>query len=115
MKPRTLYQKLWDNHVVSQIDENTYLLYIDTHFIHEVTSPQAFASLRNKKLKVRRPDKTIATTDHNVSTINQKIVTEPLSKIQVETLEKNCRDFGITLFGLDSQYQGIVHIIGPEL
>lgn len=115
MKPKTLYQKIWEKHVTWKEKSSPALLYIDTHILHEVTSPQAFSNLRSKKLKVRRPDLTVATCDHNVSTLNQTSITEALSKYQVKTLEKNCKDFGITLYGLDSPYQGIVHVIGPEL
>lgn len=115
MKPLTLFEKIWDNHVVHKEKNSPAVLYIDTHFIHEVTSPQAFRSLREKKLKVRRPDKTFATCDHNVSTTDQTEISDPLSKIQIETLVKNCKDFGITFYGLNSPYQGIVHVIGPEL
>lgn len=115
MKARTLFQKIWDSHIVAQEKGAPALLYIDAHFIHEVTSPQAFASLRKKKLRVRRVDKTFATTDHNVSTTNQRDIRDPLSRLQVETLEKNCQEFGVELFGLNSPNQGIVHVIGPEL
>lgn len=119
---KTLFEKLWERHVVYQEttsngvhDTAPAVMYIDAHFIHEVTSPQAFTVLRNLNLKVRRPDKTYATTDHNVSTTDQNTIRDTLSKIQVETLEKNCNDFGIELYGLQSPNQGIVHIIGPEL
>src|SRR3989304_3849241 len=115
MKPRTLFQKIWDNHVILQEKYTPAILYIDTHFIHEVTSPQAFAILKNKKLSVRRPDKTFATCDHNVSTTNQYTIYDSLSNLQVAILIKNCKDFEIPVYGLDSPYQGIVHIIGPEL
>ena len=115
MHPKTLYQKLWDNHVVTMIDDRTSLLYIDLHLIHEVTSPQAFTNLRKKGLKVRRTDRTFATTDHNVPTTDQFTIVDQLSKMQVETLKKNCAEFGVELWGLDSSNQGIVHIIGPEL
>lgn len=123
MKSKTLFQKIWDSHVVAhekpfdsaQGKGAPALLYIDTHFLHEVTTPQAFTNLRIKKLKVRRPDLTFATCDHNVSTTDQMDIKDSLSKMQVETLIKNCRDFGIKLFGSESPYQGIVHVIGPEL
>ncbi len=114
-KGKTLFEKIWQNHLVYQEKGAPAIIYIDGHLIHEVTSPQAFANLRAKKLKVRRPNLTLATADHNVSTINQKEIYDLLSKKQVETLKKNCRDFGIKFFGLDSLYQGIVHVIGPEL
>lgn len=115
IKPKTLFQKIWDSHVVAQEEGAPALLYIDSHVIFEVTSPQAFANLRKKGLMVRRPDLIVATTDHNVSTTDQKNIRDELSKLQVATLEKNCQDFGITLYGLDSPNQGIVHVIGPEL
>lgn len=115
MKSRTLYQKIWDKHIVIQEKGALALLYIDAHILHEVTTPQAFASLRKKGLKVRRPELTIATCDHNVSTTDQTNIREEMSRMQVETLKKNCADFGITLYGLDSPNQGIVHVIGPEL
>ena len=112
---KTLAEKIWNNHVVFQEKLGPAILYIDGHILHEVTTPQAFAALREKRLKVRRPDKTIATCDHNVPTDNQTLIKDPLSKLQVETLVRNCRDFGITLYGLDSPYQGIVHVMAPEL
>ncbi|MDP3778415.1 MAG: aconitase family protein, partial [bacterium] len=115
MTSRTLYQKLWDTHVITMIDDKTSLLYIDLHMIHEVTSPQAFANLRKFNRKVRRTDRTFATTDHNVPTTDQYIITDQLSRMQLETLKKNCEEFSIELYGLDSPNQGIVHIIGPEL
>lgn len=115
MKPRTLFEKIWDNHVVIHEKGTPALLYIDLHILHEVTTPQAFANLRKKGLKVRRPDLTFATSDHNVSTTDQKNIRDALSKFQVETLEKNCKDFKIKFFGLDSPDQGIVHVIGPEM
>ena len=115
MKPKTLYQKIWDQHIVAQEKGAPALLYIDAHILHEVTTPQAFYNLRKKGLRVRRPDLTIATCDHNVSTTNQTNIIEQMSRMQVETLIKNCKDFGITLYGLDSPNQGIVHVIGPEL
>jgi 3-isopropylmalate/(R)-2-methylmalate dehydratase large subunit len=115
MKPKTLFQKIWDKHVVLQEKSFHALLYIDTHFIHEVTSPQAFSNLRKKELKVRRPDLTFATCDHNVSTTDQKNILDLMSKRQIETLGRNCKNFGIQLYGLDSPYQGIIHVIGPEL
>ena len=115
MKPKTLYQKIWRKHVVETKKDTPTLLYIDAHLIHEVTTHQAFASLRKKKLKVRRPDVTFATCDHNVSTTDQHSIRDAISKLQVETLYKNCKEFGISLYGLDSPNQGIVHVIGPEL
>ena len=114
-KPRTLFDKIWDGHVVDTQEDGTCLLYIDRHLVHEVTSPQAFEGLRMAKRPVHRPDATIAVADHNVPTTDRsRGIAEPQSRIQVETLEKNCRDFGITYFGMDDIRQGIVHIIGPE-
>jgi 3-isopropylmalate/(R)-2-methylmalate dehydratase large subunit len=113
--PKTLFDKLWDAHVVVQEKGAPAILYVDAQLVHEVTSPQAFESLRKKGLAVYQPEKTYATTDHNVPTRNQNEITDILSKHQVETMEKNAREFGIHLYGLDSPYQGIVHVIGPEL
>ena len=110
----TLFQKVWKRHVVTTTDETT-LLYIDRHLIHEVTSPQAFEGLRLAGRKVRRPDLTFATVDHNVPTENQLDIRDPLSRRQVETLRANCREFGVTLYDMGSGRQGIVHVIGPEL
>lgn len=115
MKPKTLFEKIWEQHVISQEKDAPALLYIDTHILHEVTTPQAFANLRKKKLKIRQPDLTFATCDHNVPTSNQMDIKDTLSRIQVQTLKKNCKDFGIKLYDLDSENQGIVHVIGPEL
>lgn len=112
---KTLFEKIWDSHKVDEIDGRT-LIYIDRHMVHEVTSPQAFDGLRINKRKVRRPDLTFATMDHNVPTTNRSLpIADQISAIQIKTLEKNCQDFGIPLFGLDSPYQGIVHVIGPEM
>src|SRR3989344_9146629 len=117
MKAKTLVQKIWDNHIVFQdpATAGPAILYIDGHILHEVTTPQAFANLRKKRLKVRRPEKTIATCVHNVPTDNQTVISDPLSKLQVETLIRNCKDFDIPLCGLDSPNQVIVHVIAPEL
>src|SRR3954454_14575757 len=112
--PETLFQKVWDRHVVKATDEAT-LLYIDRHLIHEVTSPQAFEGLRLAGRTVRRPALTIATIDHNVPTENQLDIREPMSRRQVETLRANCREFGVPLYDVGSGHQGIVHVIGPEL
>ncbi|RZK49186.1 MAG: 3-isopropylmalate dehydratase large subunit [Pedobacter sp.] len=113
---RTLVEKIWDAHVVKRQSGFPDLLYIDTHFIHEVTSPQAFDGLRKKNLKVFRPEQTIATADHNVPTLNQHLpIKEELSRFQVAELSRNCTEFGIELYGLGHPYQGIVHVIGPEL
>ncbi|KKS96103.1 MAG: isopropylmalate isomerase large subunit, 3-isopropylmalate/(R)-2-methylmalate dehydratase large subunit [Candidatus Gottesmanbacteria bacterium GW2011_GWA2_43_14] len=115
MTKKTLAEKIWEKHIVHREKNGPSILYIDGHILHEVTTPQAFANLRLKGLRVRRTDKTIATCDHNVPTDNQTVIADPLSKLQVETLIKNCRDFGIRLYGLDSAYQGIVHVMAPEL
>ena len=113
--PQTLYDKIWKEHIVHQQDDGTTLLYVDRHLIHEVTSPQAFAGLRLLKRKVRKPNLTLAVADHNVPTTNRsKGIDDKESKIQVETLEINCKEFGITLFDMNDKRQGIVHIIGPE-
>src|SRR3982751_5230778 len=112
--PETLFEKVWKRHVVTTTDEAT-LLYIDRHLVHEVTSPQAFEGLRLAGRKVRRPDLTFATLDHNVPTENQLDIREPMSRRQVETLRANCREFGVTLYDMGSGHQGIVHVIGPEL
>jgi 3-isopropylmalate/(R)-2-methylmalate dehydratase large subunit len=112
--PETLFEKVWKRHVVVAEADAT-LLYIDRHLIHEVTSPQAFEGLRLAGRRVRRPDLTFATLDHNVPTENQFDIRDPLSWRQVETLRSNCREFGVTLYDLGSGHQGIVHVIGPEL
>jgi 3-isopropylmalate/(R)-2-methylmalate dehydratase large subunit len=114
-KPRTLFDKIWDSHVVQQDADGTAVLYIDRHLVHEVTSPQAFEGLRVAGRTVRRPDATIAVADHNVPTTDRtKGIDNEESRIQVETLEANCRDFGVPYFGMSDIRQGIVHIIGPE-
>jgi 3-isopropylmalate/(R)-2-methylmalate dehydratase large subunit len=116
MHPKTLFEKIWDNHIVHQEHGTPALLYIDCHLIHEVTSPQAFEGLRISGRTVRRTDKTFATMDHNVPTSNRSLpIADPISKQQVDTLIQNCKDFGVTLFDLASKDQGIVHVIGPEL
>ena len=116
MEPKTLFDKIWDAHVVKQVKDGPDVLYIDRHFIHEVTSPVAFLGLKNRGMKVLRPKNTIATPDHNVPTIEQHLpIKEELSRLQVEALKQNCADNGIELYGLDHKYHGIVHIIGPEL
>ena len=113
---KTLFDKIWDAHVVTTAEGGQEVLYIDRHFIHEVTSPQAFAGLRARSLPVFRPAQTIATADHNVPTKNQHLpIEEPLSRSQVEKLTENCTEFGVELYGLGHPYQGIVHVIGPEL
>ena len=113
---KTLFQKIWDAHVVTSIEEGPDVLYIDKHLIHEVTSPQAFNGLNKRGIKVFRPKQTIATADHNVPTINQHLpIKEELSRLQVEALIKNCAEHGVELYGLGHPFQGIVHVIGPEL
>jgi len=113
--PQTLYDKIWNEHIVHQQDDGTTLLYVDRHLIHEVTSPQAFEGLRLSKRKVRRANLTLAVADHNVPTVDRsKGIGDEESKIQVETLEINCKEFGIELFDMKDKRQGIVHIIGPE-
>ena len=113
---RTLFEKLWDAHVVTQPKDQPTLLYIDLHLVHEVTSPQAFEGLRVAGRRVRRPDLTVATVDHNVPTTDRSLpIADPIGAKQIETLRQNCRDFGIQLFDIGSAEQGIVHVIGPEL
>lgn len=113
---KTLFEKIWDKHIVKTIDGGPSVLYIDTHFIHEVTSPQAFNGLNKRGIKVFRPQQTVATADHNVPTLNQHLpIKEELSRKQVEALIKNCAEHGVELYGLGHPYQGIVHVIGPEL
>ncbi len=113
--PRTLYQKIWDRHVVHQYDDGTCLIYIDRHLVHEVTSPQAFEGLRIAGRGLRRTGATLATADHNVPTAARKFgIKDPESKLQVDTLEQNVAEFGVTYFGLNDVRQGIVHVIGPE-
>jgi 3-isopropylmalate/(R)-2-methylmalate dehydratase large subunit len=116
MKARTLFDKIWDGHVVSAETASPSVLYIDLHLIHEVTSPQAFQGLRSRGLRVRRPDRTVATMDHIIPTVNQRDpINDPQAARLVADLQANCRDFGIRLFGIGDPRQGIVHVIGPEL
>lgn len=112
---KTLFDRIWDAHVVRDMGGGSALLYIDRHLVHEVTSPQAFEGLRLSNRGVRRPDLTVATMDHNVPTRDRSAIEDPVSLAQIEALERNCEEFGITLFGLDSDRNGVVHIIGPEL
>jgi 3-isopropylmalate/(R)-2-methylmalate dehydratase large subunit len=112
--PRTLFDKIWDAHVVDAQADGTCLLYIDRHLVHEVTSPQAFSGLRQAGRGVRRVEAALAVPDHNVPTTDRLRIEDETSRIQVETLQKNCRDFGITLFDVTDRRQGIVHVIGPE-
>jgi len=113
--PESLYDKIWNEHLVHEQKDGTSLLFVDRHLIHEVTSPQAFEGLRNSKRNVRQPKLTLAVADHNVPTTDRsKGISDIESKVQVDTLEMNCKEFGIKLFGMDDKRQGIVHIIGPE-
>ena len=113
--PLTLYDKIWNEHLIHEQEGGTSLLFVDRHLIHEVTSPQAFEGLRSSNRKVRQPKLTLAVADHNVPTTDRsKGIDDKDSKIQVDTLEKNCKEFGIELFGMNDKRQGIVHIIGPE-
>jgi len=114
-QPKTLFDKIWDSHVVEQDEDGTCLIYIDRHLVHEVTSPQAFEGLRMAGRTVRRPDQTLAVADHNVPTSDRaKGIADEESRIQVETLEANCAEFGIPYYEVADARQGIVHIIGPE-
>lgn len=112
---KTLYEKIWDNHVIVEEQGKPSVLYIDLHLVHEVTSPQAFEGLRLAGRKVRRPDLTYATMDHNVPTKDRFNIADPISKQQIDTLTKNCEEFGVKLFDLNSIDQGVVHVMGPEL
>jgi len=114
--PRTLCEKIWDAHVVRAAENQPALLYIDLHLVHEVTSPQAFDGLRTANRPMRRPDLTIATIDHNVPTTDRSLpIKDPIAAKQIETLRRNCEEFGVELFDINSREQGIVHVIGPEL
>jgi len=113
--PRTLFDKIWDSHLVDRQEDGTCLIYIDRHLVHEVTSPQAFEGLRLTGRKLRHPEATLAVPDHNVPTSDRsKGIADEESRIQVETLERNCAEFGVPIFGMNDHRQGIVHIIGPE-
>ena len=122
-QPKTLFQKIWDRHIVAQEPDSPAVLYIDLHLIHEVTSPQAFTGLRERGLKVRRPERTIATVDHGIPTLianpadpfSRLEFADDLSRKQINQLDENTREFGITYYGLNSSNQGIVHVIGPEM
>ncbi len=115
MSKQTMFEKIWNQHVIQQEDNKPSIIYIDLHLVHEVTSPQAFEGLRIGKRKVRRPDLTFATMDHNVPTQDRFNIQDPISKQQIDTLAQNCKDFGVTLFDLYSLDQGVVHVMGPEL
>jgi 3-isopropylmalate/(R)-2-methylmalate dehydratase large subunit len=113
--PKTLIEKVWDNHIVLEEPGAPSLIYIDLHLVHEVTSPQAFSGLRERGLKVRRPNRTLATADHSIPTTDRSLpIVDPIARKQLEQFEKNCADFGIQCFGVHSEKQGIVHVIGPE-
>ncbi|MGD8367860.1 MAG: 3-isopropylmalate dehydratase large subunit [Desulfobacterales bacterium] len=113
---KTLFEKIWAKHVVRELPDGSTLLYIDRHLVHEVTSPQAFEGLRLAGRKIRAPERTFATMDHNVPTTEDRLeIKDPISRDQVAALQKNCEDFGVRLFGLGDPHQGIVHVIGPEL
>ncbi|MEK7840077.1 MAG: aconitase family protein, partial [Pseudomonadota bacterium] len=115
MAAKTLYDKLWDAHIVRTNEDGTALLYIDRQLVHEVTSPQAFEGLRQAGRKLWRIDANLATADHNVPTTDRsKGIADAVSRLQVETLDQNCRDFGITEFDMADPRQGIVHVVGPE-
>src|SRR5258708_6261057 len=114
--PRTLFEKVWDEHIVCEPAGRLPLLYIDLHLVHEVTSPQAFDGLRAAGRPVRQTKRTIATVDHNIPTEPRGTpITDPIAARQIEALQKNCKEFGVPLFDMDSPNQGIVHVIGPEL
>ncbi|MDJ0815319.1 MAG: 3-isopropylmalate dehydratase large subunit [Desulfobacterales bacterium] len=113
---KTLFEKIWERHVVREMPDGSALLYIDRHLVHEVTSPQAFEGMRNSGRKIRRPDLTFSTMDHNVPTTADRMnIADPISRAQVEALRNNCKEFDITLYDLGDDHQGIVHIIGPEM
>ncbi|MBA6154976.1 3-isopropylmalate dehydratase large subunit [Tenacibaculum sp. S7007] len=113
---KTLFDKVWDAHVVDSIKDGPQILYIDKHLIHEVTSPQAFNELKERNIPIARPDKIVATADHNTPTVNQHLpIKDELSRNQLEQLTKNCKENGITLYGLGHKYNGIVHVMAPEL
>ncbi|WP_299104335.1 3-isopropylmalate dehydratase large subunit [uncultured Tenacibaculum sp.] len=113
---KTLFDKVWDAHVVDRVDNGPQILYIDKHLIHEVTSPQAFNELKERNIPIARPDRTVATADHNTPTVDQHLpIKDDLSRNQLEQLTKNCKENGITLYGLGHKYNGIVHVMAPEL
>ena len=115
MKQKTLFEKIWEKHLISSFKGDANVIFIDLHLVHEVTSPQAFDSLRINRRKVSHPELTLATVDHGVPTANRELgIKDPLSRKQIEALEQNCEDYGITLFGINDPRQGIVHVIGPE-
>src|SRR3954466_2689577 len=109
---KTLFEKIWNEHVVVQEPGRPAVLYVDLHLIHEVTSPQAFSGLRARKLTVRRPDRTVATMDHSIPTIKSLQIVDDQAAAQLKQLETNCKEFGVELFGMQSDRRGIVHVIG---
>src|SRR5579863_2917265 len=112
---RTIIEKLWDSHVVHEQPGAPTLLFIDLHLVHEVTSPQAFQGLRDRGLKVRRPDLTVGTVDHSIPTTDRSLpILDPIAAKQLAQFEQNCREFGVPCYGVKSSHQGIVHVIGPE-
>src|ERR1700743_467799 len=114
-KTRTLFEKIWDSHVVEKLPDGTCILYIDRHLLHEVTSPQAFEGLRMSGRRLRRPETTLAVADHNVPTKNRAAgIADPESREQIATLERNAKEFGVEYLAMDDIRQGIVHIVGPE-
>ena len=115
MTPRTMFEKIWDSHVVRESPGKPALIYVDLHLVHEVTSPQAFEGLRMSGRTVRRPELTVSTVDHNVPTIDRLFIKDEISRKQIEALKQNADDFGIRFYGIESDRQGIVHVIGPEL
>ena len=115
MRQRTMYEKIWDSHVVDESDDGSAILYVDLHLVHEVTSPQAFEGLRLAKRQVRRPELTVATVDHNVPTTNPVLpIHDPMSRKQVEALQRNTKEFGVNFYDINDRNMGIVHVIGPE-
>ncbi|HYW78708.1 MAG TPA: aconitase family protein, partial [Thermoguttaceae bacterium] len=114
--PRTMFEKIWNDHVVLDVPGQQTILYIDLQLVHEVTSAQAFEGLRIEKRQVRQPQRTVATVDHNVPTTDRSLpIADPISKLQIDTLRQNCQQFGVRLYDLDDEKQGVVHVIGPEL
>ena len=115
-QPQTLFDKIWNKHVVTQEPNSPAVLYVDLHLVHEVTSPQAFQGLRERGLRVRRTDKTFATLDHSIPTDARAYpIADEIAAKQVAQMEANCREFGVRLFGIGDPNQGVVHVIGPEL
>ncbi|HET9476518.1 MAG TPA: aconitase family protein, partial [Dehalococcoidia bacterium] len=115
MRPRTMFEKIWESHVVHEEQGKPAILYVDLHLVHEVTSAQAFEGLRVSGRRVRRPDLTVATADHNVPTADRLHIKDEISRRQIEALKQNAEEFGVRYYGIESDRQGIVHVIGPEL